>query len=355
MLWVDKYRPAALEKLDYHSHVSEQLKHLVASGDIPHILMYGPSGAGKKTRVIALLREIYGSGVEKLKVEHRIFKFQNSSTAVELTTVSSNYHIEINPGDAGNADRLVVQEVIKEIAQSQPVNATTGRGFKVVVLNEVDRLSKEAQHALRRTMEKYMGTCRIVLVCNSASKVIEPVRSRCLAIRIPAPSLQEVCLVLQQVAKKESIQLSEKLAERMALASERNLRRALLILESSRVQQYPFSDDQQIPPTDWEKYISDIARDILEEQTPARLLAVRGKFYDLLSNCVPADMIIKKLMLELMRTMDSELKHEVAQWAAFYEHRLQLGNKPIFHLEAFTAKVMSIYKRFLVISLGAMD
>lgn len=146
--------------------------------------------------------------------------------------------MEMNPGDAGTSDRLVVQEVIKTMAQSPPIDAATGRTFKVIVLNEVDGLSKEAQHALRRTMEKYSSSCRIIMVCNSTSKVIEPIRSRCLAIRVSAPTPEEVLFTitqlikkvvsaLQHVAKEESLSLPKELAERIAEQSERNLRKAI--------------------------------------------------------------------------------------------------------------------------------
>lgn len=72
-LWVDKYRPSTLAKLDYHREQAERLEKMVAKGNFPHLLIYGPPGAGKKTRVMALLRELYGPGVEKLRMEHQNF------------------------------------------------------------------------------------------------------------------------------------------------------------------------------------------------------------------------------------------------------------------------------------------
>ncbi len=80
------------------------------AGDLPHLLFYGPKGAGKKTRIMCLLRAIFGPGVEKLKLEHRSFKTPSRAT-VDVTTIASNYHIEMNPGDAGTRDIYVVQEV----------------------------------------------------------------------------------------------------------------------------------------------------------------------------------------------------------------------------------------------------
>ena len=162
MLWVDKHRPKKLDELDYHKPLSSQLKRMVGGGDFPHMLLYGPSGAGKKTRLMALLREMFGSSVERLRVEQRTFKVGASATPVDLTLVCSSHHIELNPSDAGTRDRDVVQEVIKEIAQSASVVAGAGPAFKVVVLNEVERMSKPAQHALRRTMEKCAAAPRAI-------------------------------------------------------------------------------------------------------------------------------------------------------------------------------------------------
>lgn len=312
------------------------------------MLFYGPNGAGKKTRIAALLRALYGSGAEKQRLEHREFKTPTNKT-IEVTTSASNFHIEINPGDAGTNDRFVVQEVVKEIAQSGSLNSKIGArvGYKVVVLVEVDRLTRQAQAALRRTMEKCTVSCRLIMSCNNPSKVIDPLRSRCLGIRVAAPTEADICNVLHSVASKERLVLPDKLAARIAKASSRNLRRAVLTLEACKVQRYPFEVDMPIELPDWEIFIHGIASDIIRDQSPQKLLACREKLYELLSKCVPADIILKTLLKELVKNLDDELKPEIFRWAAIFEHRIQCGAKDIFHLEAFIAKFMSIYKHFI--------
>eukprot|EP01118_Nematostelium_gracile_P005833 TRINITY_DN1860_c0_g1_i1.p1 TRINITY_DN1860_c0_g1~~TRINITY_DN1860_c0_g1_i1.p1 ORF type:complete len:357 (-),score=72.03 TRINITY_DN1860_c0_g1_i1:52-1122(-) len=345
LLWVDKYRPENFDEIDLHPKISVMLKKMCDSPNFPHLLVYGPSGSGKKTRVMAMLQELFGPGVRKIRVDHKSIKV-NTKT-VELTTLSSNYHIELNPSDVGFQDRHVVQEIIKEIAQGKTLESESKRDFKVVVLTEVDKLSKEAQHALRRTMEKYMSTCRLILLCNSISKVTEPVRSRCLGIRIPAPQEDEIINVLIGVAKHEKINLPKELAVRIAEQSDRDLRKALLVFEATKSQHYPFKATTPIQRSDWEEFIIQIAKEIAEDQSQKTLAVVRSKFYELLTHCIPPEIVLKNLAVELMKKVDSELKYEVIKWAAFFEHRMQIGSKPIFHLEAFVAKFMSIYKRFL--------
>ena len=194
-LWVDKYRPRELSKVDFHVHQAENLANLSQQGDFPHLMFYGPSGAGKKTRIMCLLRELYGPGIEKLRNEIMSFTTP-SNKKIEIMTVSSNYHIEVNPSDAGIYDRIVITDMIKEIAQTQQIDPSSQREFKTVVLSEVDELTKDAQHALRRTMEKYVATCRLILCINSTSRVIPALKSRCLGIRVSAPTTEEITSIL---------------------------------------------------------------------------------------------------------------------------------------------------------------
>jgi replication factor C subunit 3/5 len=352
-LWVDKYRPKKISELSLHKGVNRKLGALTKSEEFPHLLVYGPSGAGKKTRVVALLREIFGTGIEKVKLEHRTFK-PNPSKTVEISTVASNFHIECNPSDVGNNDRFVIQEVIKEMAshgvlQSKDSSSSSSKSFKVVILTEVDRLSKQAQAGLRRTMEKYSTTTRLILMCNSPSKVIEPVRSRCLGIRIPAPTHDELADLLVATAKKEQCNCDKDLATKVAISSERNMRRALLMLEAMRVQcgNRHMTNDVPVQLPDWSVYINQVAKVCLEDASPAGLLKVRDMLYSLLSNCIPPDVIITHLAKELIKATDDAVKHEIAYWAAYYENRLHQGNKDIYHLEAFVAKFMAVNKRVM--------
>ena len=222
------------------------------SGDFPHLLVYGPSGAGKKTRIVATLRELYGPGVEKIKIDSRVFQ-TTTNRKLEFNIVASVYHLEITPSDVGTSDRVVVQDLLKEVAQTQQVDQSARQRFKIVVINEADHLTRDAQAALRRTMEKYSPNLRLILLANSTANIIAPIRSRTLLVRVAAPTETEICRVLNKVGNAENWAEAEGLNRRIAKESGRNLRRALLMFEAVHAMKYyaPLAD--KIQNTDYSK------------------------------------------------------------------------------------------------------
>lgn len=223
----------------------------------------------------------------------------------------------------------------------------------VLVIQEAENLSKDAQHALRRTMEKYMKNMRIILCCDNGTRLIAPLRSRCLVIRVPAPTPSEMHSALNYVLKQENVSIPESLVNSVVQASEGNMRKALLQLECIYAKathagtQLSAIKPEDVPITDWEGEISSICSLMVEEQTTKNILKIRTKFYELLSHCIPPSTIMLTLVCNLLEKIDQSEKSRLLTDAAEYEFRMQQGQKAIFHLEAFVAKFMCNYKKFI--------
>jgi replication factor C subunit 3/5 len=295
---------------------------------------------------LGLLHSLFGDGVFKQKVETR--KFERESKSAECLTLSSNYHIEITPSDAQLKDSLVIQVLLEEVAQSRPIGL--GVPFTVIVLHNADKLSMQAQAALRRTMEKYAASCRMILVAKSLSGLIDPIRSRCVQLRFPAPLPADIQKVLHQTAGLEGFELPAGFAEKLAVHSRGDLRHALVSLQAAKAFEYPFKEDTVIHKLPWVLYIQKMVDDMVKSQTPATLLEIRNMIYDLLASCIPGD----ELMRELLKTI---LHHDqvarvlhlpIAQAAAQFTDTLQAGSKEAYHVEAFCASFMRVYKEHLV-------
>lgn len=336
MLWVDK--PKDFAQFCHHSEIANKLKKLVSSSDCTHMFFYGPPGSGKK-----------------VKVERKEWDFDIPHSAnkleINITTISSNYHVEIYPTELGYNDKYAIQAILKEMVKNKPIDQTKSlriaRSPKTLILNDADQLSKEAQQCLRRSMEKYSSLCRLFTCCEYFSGVIEHIRSRCVCIRVHAPSYHDIDMVLQTICLKEKIILPRQLSLRIAHFSDRNLRKAILTLEACKLLRFPFDKSTQIPLSDWESYINKIVNEILQEQTPKQLFLIRSRINELLIKCVPPRLLIRKLLHLVLRYLDGQTKHQTIKEAAFFEQRLHKGYRPIFHIEAFIAKIMYSHKRFL--------
>ena len=338
---MDQYRPGSLEDLNFHPELNRLLMQLGAASDLPHLLVYGPSGAGKKTRILALLSKIFGNGVYKVRCETRSFRI--NAINIDISVISSNFHIDITPSDVSYRDKVIVQRIVKEIGVNKNPDQ---RAFKVVILNQADHLTQEAQAALRRTMEKCMATTRIVMICNSLCRVIAPLRSRCLCLRVPAPLDGDVKAVLQKIATAENLTVPTELMVRILAAAKRNLRRAVMTLQTLAMQNRALPSDMIVPIAEYERYLKEVVNNVMEEQSPKRLKIVRGKLYDVLCSCISPNIIFNYLVKELMSRSELEVKYEIAGSAAERQRMMMTGSKPILHLEAFLAKFMQLHRKY---------
>lgn len=348
-LWVDKYRPKSLRTLSH----SDDLTHFLDSlsqqpRDLPHLLLYGPNGSGKKTRCMALLAAIFGQGAYRLKIDVRQF-VTPSNRKLELNVVSSPYHLEITPSDMGNNDRIVIQELLKEVAQMEQVDFQESKDglahrYKCVVINEADSLTRDAQAALRRTMEKYSKNIRLIMICDSMSSIISPIASRCLLVRCPSPTKDDIIKILSEVATEEKVELeSGVILNSIAEECNGNLRIALLMLESMSLNnEMHLKNNTALIKPDWKVVITKMASKIQRERTVGCLVECRSILYDLLSHCIPAKVILQELMVTLLNNNDLSDKHKIGivENSSIFDERLSLGNKAIYHLEGFIAKVM---------------
>jgi len=356
-LWIDKYRPVEICDIDINTDQRDTLETMLTNSkcNIPHLLMYGPSGSGKKTRVMAILRAIYGPAVDKIKMEKMTFTLP-SSKKIEVDAIASNYHLEVNPSDAKTADRHVVQELIKHQANLPSVSTKMAEGngvrFKVIIIAEADRLSKDAQHALRRTMEKYMKNCRVILLTKSTSRIIEPLRSRCLPIKCRAATNDELKNIVGKQALLREFETvnppDEKTLNEIIAYSNRDMRKFLLLLEVYKVKAESGQRNIEIKKLlpDWELYVERLIAQIIKINTIQQIVPVRNKLYELLIHLIPTEVIFRQLVQGLTHDTSTVLRSAIIDAAAKYEHRARQGSKPIYHLEAFVVEFLNVRKQY---------
>ena len=272
VIWAEKYKPYEFGSLLYNNDIEVKLKKLISNDDFPHLLFYGPNGAGKRTLAKCILSELFGEGALKMKSEIKEFE-ATASTTVEWVVYSSTYHVEISPSETDRYDRVVVNSIIKELAGTASLNVDSDRKFdwKIIVIHDLDKLSKEAQSGLRRTMEKYMANCRIIFNCESLSKVMAPLKSRWVQIRVPAPKLDDIENTLQNIAKFEGFSLNDELAHKIAVNCKGNMRKGIMILQGLKANSTSLTASTKVLKPGYEDTISEIADDIVREQTPKQL------------------------------------------------------------------------------------
>lgn len=211
--WIEKYRPTNLNEIISHVDIIKALMKMIDNKNFPHLLLYGPSGTGKTSTIMACARRLYGD----------FYK---------------NMILELNGSDDRGIN--VVREQIKDFAASKNVFSLLNKTiddktyieFKIVILDEVDSMTTDAQFALRRMIENYTKNVRFCLICNNEIKIIDALKSRCQPIKF-APITNDLHIIkINEIIKNEKINIAEEAIKLIIEISNGDMRKSINILQS---------------------------------------------------------------------------------------------------------------------------
>ncbi|KAJ8773384.1 hypothetical protein K2173_028561 [Erythroxylum novogranatense] len=204
--WVEKYRPQSLSDVAAHRDIVDTIDRLTSENRLPHLLLYGPPGTGKTSTILAVARKLYGAQYH-------------------------NMILELNASDDRGID--VVRQQIQDFASTQSFSFGSKSSVKLVLLDETDAMTKDAQFALRRVIEKYTKSTRFALICNQVNKIIPALQSRCTRFRFAPLDPVHVVERLRYVIKVEGLDVTDSGLEALVRLSNGDMRKALNILQST--------------------------------------------------------------------------------------------------------------------------
>jgi len=312
-IWTEKYRPTQFADVLGQEHVVDKIKAFVKQGNMPHLLFSGPAGVGKTTLSLALAKELFG--------EHW----------------QSNF-LETNASDERGID--VIRNKVKDFARTKAINTTLP---KIVYLDECDSLTKEAQQALRRTMETYSGTARFILSCNFSSKIIDPIQSRCAVFRFKHLTQEAIIKLVDRIATKESMTIDAAAKEAIFTVSGGDVRRVVNILQSCAVMETPVTEQMVFDIANYARP-KDVDT-VIKMALDGAFKKSRDKLLDVIhTNGLSGLDIIKQIQAEIMNMdIDQHVKLRMIERCGEVEFRLVEGSDPFIQLEALLAS-FGMYK-----------
>lgn len=309
LIWTEKYRPQDFSDIMGQKEIVKRVEAFVKTGDMPHQLYAGPPGVGKTTLALVVAKKIFGDSWK-----------QNM--------------MELNASDERGID--VIRDKVKNFARTRAIGDVP---FKVIYLDECDALTREAQQALRRTMENYTQTCRFILSANYSSKIIEPIQSRCVIFRFKPIPKDEILKLIDKIAASEKIKVDAKGKEALYETSEGDCRRLENIMQSCSAITQTITDEIVYQ-------VSSVAKpkEVMEFLTLAlnnRFLDARKKLLDtMLAYGLSGLDIIRQIQREVWKLDTSDRnKLFLIEKCGDAEFRMVEGSDDYVQLEAFLAAV----------------
>lgn len=307
---------------------------------MPNLLIHGSAGCGKHTLIKLLLEDIYDSSINDIFTEtYNIYGYGNTVTVVDIE--QSKYHLIIEPNNTA-LDKYLIQELVKEYAKKRIINVSYNKfPFRIVLINNVDNLNYLGQTSLRCTMERYHKTCRFILCGNQISKIIDPIKSRCLDIRIPSPNNKDMTDLVYHILLSEKRLISHNKIVNIINEGNGNIKKTLWLLQMSLygIKNYELS---------WEKSLDKLIEIMIEfKNTKITVLnnklvpITRNILYNIYTTNIPCIEILHQTIHKIIvsKQFNTELLSKFLLIMSITETRLNKGKRGIIHLDWCMCKI----------------
>jgi len=313
VMWVEKYRPKKISEIVNQKEIMGSLGALLKNqSEMPHLLFSGSAGVGKTSTAICISREILGE-------------------------YWRDYSLELNASDERGIG--MVREKVKKFSRFAVLD--TEIPFKIIILDEADEMTSDAQTALRRIIEDTAKYCRFILIANNLSKIIEPIQSRCVVFKFTRISNKEISSQLKFVAQKEKIKADEKGLETISDYADGDIRHAINILQAAA--STGSIDVSNVKSVIGLTKTKDV-QDVLKLALAGKISDAREKMIELIKVYGMSESDFLKYIIQAVFASKTSNIEGILEIIAKYDYRILVGSNPEIQLSALLAELTKFGK-----------
>ena len=313
VMWVEKYRPKKISELVNQKEIVSSIKSLLKNqAEIPHLLFSGSAGVGKTTTALCISKEILGE-------------------------YWRDYTLELNASDERGIN--MVRERVKKFSRFAGLD--TKIPFKIIILDEADEMTSDAQTALRRIIEDTAKICRFILIANNLSKIISPIQSRCVIFKFTRITDNDIVSQLNFIAKKENVKSDVKGLSAICDYTEGDLRHAINILQAA-------ASSGNVTESVVKSVVgltkSKDVQDVLKFALDGKITDARNKMIELVKVYGMSESDFLKYINQAVFNSKVNNLEGILQTIAKYDYRILVGSNPEIQLTALLAELTKFGK-----------